>query len=82
MQKRSQVVAYVPLIHSKRYSISPKEVLPLVRHLMLKNFSMPMSAPNPASVTRSTGQQTRCVCECEREREIYIKIERQGRDRG
>ena len=26
--------------------------IPLERHFILKNFSMPMSAPNPASVTR------------------------------
>mmetsp|Transcript_10912 Transcript_10912/g.26221 ORF Transcript_10912/g.26221 Transcript_10912/m.26221 type:complete len:206 (+) Transcript_10912:244-861(+) len=31
---------------------------PLYRHLMLKNFSMPMSAPNPASVTQNPSGPT------------------------
>jgi hypothetical protein len=31
---------------------------PLVLHLMLKNFSMPMSAPKPASVTTKPSRPT------------------------
>lgn len=32
--------------------------VPLYRHLMLKNFSIPMSAPNPASVTTNPSSPT------------------------